>query len=306
MILKSPEEHQLPQIHSFIKSEAPHFRTSLERFLKSDSVDNPKANNLSRVITKEGRVIAYMCLRDHSLAPSKMRVFKFWICECPEREQIANEFLELSNDNYSQEVISSAIFEDETWKLNFLKKSRYIEKGQMWKSNINPQNYRGHEQVITLPENIRIVSGREMYSTCDSALEKFYELEKNIVDIIPAEFPMEPMSFEDFKKHKENSGFSLDLSFFAVKDNTPIGLSSIMIVEDHVEVMLTGVEKEFQGLGIAYGLKERAILACKKEGYDYLSTMNDSVNTPMLSLNSKFSFQKEIAIVRLDRENSSL
>jgi GNAT superfamily N-acetyltransferase len=306
MKIEQTKQEDLEKIHAFIKEQTPHFKAPLKRFIERESVNSPKNNILSKVVFNEKEeVIGYLSLKDHPFAPSLVKLIIFWIADCEQREEIFIEFIKFAHSNYSQDIISSGVFEDEEWKIKKFKELGYKEHSQMWRSNMNPQSYSEQKNTLFESNDIEIITAREFYQRDEKALEKFYQLEKDIVNIIPADFPMEEMSFEDFKEHKEKSGFSLDLSFFALDGEMLVGLSTAMITNDYAQVMLTGVKKEQQGKGIAFELKQRSILACKEEGFKHLTTMNDSINAPMLNLNSKFGFQKEIAVLRLDKVEGS-
>ncbi|GCE09357.1 hypothetical protein KDAU_66860 [Dictyobacter aurantiacus] len=54
--------------------------------------------------------------------------------------------------------------------------------------------------------------------------------------------------------------------------------------------MMTGVEPEYRGRGIALALKLLVIRCARKYGVAYLRTNNDSENVPMLTVNRKLGY----------------
>ena len=99
MNLEIPKEEQLPKIYNFIKDQCPHYKSSLKRFLETDSVTEVLYNGVSRVIFDNDRVIAYLSLKDHSMAPTVMRVLKFWISDVEKRDAIAKAFFNCAYSN---------------------------------------------------------------------------------------------------------------------------------------------------------------------------------------------------------------
>jgi GNAT superfamily N-acetyltransferase len=57
--------------------------------------------------------------------------------------------------------------------------------------------------------------------------------------------------------------------------------------------MMTGVEREYRGRGLATALKLLAVRCARRYGAAYLRTNNDSQNAPMLAVNRKLGFVPE-------------
>jgi GNAT superfamily N-acetyltransferase len=295
MKIKEAPKELLPEIYNFIKNQTQHFKKPLSVFLE----DETKSGSIKRLVAfHDDEIVGYISFKDHLFSPNKLKFFKFWVSDEVDKAEIVNGFFDFYGFNFSQPLLSTGIFEDETWKINFLLENGFKEIGRMWRSFMNPQDY---TSKIINKCSVETITVEEFFKRDVNAFEKFFNLDRLLVDLIPADFPMEKMSLEKFKSIIAQSHLDQRLSYFAISQNQLIGMSTTAFVEGKAHVMLTGVLEEFQKRGVAFKLKELAILACKERGITHLSTMNDSVNIPMLNLNSKFGFKKEISVLRLDK-----
>src|SRR6266568_9684841 len=57
---------------------------------------------------------------------------------------------------------------------------------------------------------------------------------------------------------------------------------------------LTGVIREYRGRGIAVALKLKVIEFARNNKYEKVKTWNDSTNAPMLGINIKLGFKREV------------
>ena len=67
---------------------------------------------------------------------------------------------------------------------------------------------------------------------------------------------------------------------------------------DTLHIGYTGTLREFRGQGLATELKHRAIGYAKAHGYRYVTTDNDSLNTPILRINQALGFRIERTTIR--------
>ncbi len=64
---------------------------------------------------------------------------------------------------------------------------------------------------------------------------------------------------------------------------------------------LTGVRREYRGRGIAMTLKTKVIEYALQNNYGFIRTFNDSTNVPMLGINVKIGFKREIGWITFEK-----
>src|SRR6266568_5023748 len=64
---------------------------------------------------------------------------------------------------------------------------------------------------------------------------------------------------------------------------------------------LTGVIREYRGRGIAVALKLKVIEFARNNKYEKLRTWNDSTNAPMIGINIKLGFKREVGWITLEK-----
>jgi GNAT superfamily N-acetyltransferase len=82
--------------------------------------------------------------------------------------------------------------------------------------------------------------------------------------------------------------------WLALVNNQWVGLTVLVRTRADTYNLLTSVEPEARGHGLAIALKLHAIAAAKKAGFSWMRTNNLSTNLPMLAINRKLGFQSNM------------
>jgi mycothiol synthase len=130
-------------------------------------------------------------------------------------------------------------------------------------------------------------------------LVRLYELDWALWQDVPYGEPVTKAPFEQFEQGLvHNPDFLPDACFIAVKGDEFIGYSYLNQGDSYYNTEMTGVLRAYRGMGIATLLKLRGIQYAQAHGNLRLSTVNDSVNTAMLALNTKLGFQRDGGNIR--------
>lgn len=136
-------------------------------------------------------------------------------------------------------------------------------------------------------------------------LKKLYELDKALWLDVPYGEPvmMANRTQEQFAQTEvQVAKFLPDACFIAILDGQYMGYSNLTKTGDYYDTDMTGVLPAYRGRGIATLLKLYGIRYARTHGERNIWTVNDSVNTSMMSLNEKLGFQRAGAIIRFKRE----
>lgn len=129
--------------------------------------------------------------------------------------------------------------------------------------------------------------------------QKFYDLYTSLERDAPrADEAYIATSFEEFCRNQYDSPSSFPEGVtFAVKDDELIGLN-ILYRDANAPVVhngLTGVRREYRGLGLALALKLEGIRVAITIGAEGITSYNASTNLAILRLNEKLGFQRSPA-----------
>jgi mycothiol synthase len=170
---------------------------------------------------------------------------------------------------------------------------------QQWLSlhGFDPNRFDPNWQPL-LERGIHLRSLAQLRDGWDTA-KQFYDLYITLEQDAPrADEYFVAQSFEEFSANQYDSPSSFpDGVTFAVKDNDLIGLN-ILYRDSHSSVFhngLTGVRREFRGLGLALALKLEGIRVALAHGSEGITSYNASTNTAILKLNEKLGFQRSPA-----------
>ncbi len=149
-----------------------------------------------------------------------------------------------------------------------------------------------------LEQGIHLRSLAQLRDGWDTA-KQFYDLYVTLEQDAPrADEHFVATSFEEFSANQYDSPSSFPEGVtFAVKDDNLIGLN-ILYRDSHASVVhngLTGVRREFRGLGLALALKLEGIRVALAQDSEGITSYNASTNTAILRLNEKLGFQRSPA-----------
>jgi len=187
---------------------------------------------------------------------------------------------------------------DETAR--FLENRGFTESKRDWISTLDVMKFDAapFQSYLAKTETagISITSLAEEKEINPNYKNEMFDLHSILRGDAPQPYPFTPHPFEVFVQRLIDNPDVLPEGYFIAKDGDRyIGESFIGKSDSEPGVIiqgLTGVLPEYRGRGIAVALKLHVIELVRKLGYQTIKTDNDTLNAPMLAINTKLGFQR--------------
>ncbi len=193
--------------------------------------------------------------------------------------------------------------------LAFAEKQGFTEKKRAWESRLKTSEvdlarFQKYADKAS-KDRIRITTLPEEQARDADSVRKLYELVQQVSKDIPMSIPFTRISFEQWKAVDVKNPNLIPEGYFIATDGPRyVGLSSVWRLDKEPNALtqaMTGVLREYRGRGIAVALKLRVIQYAVQNNYDKIKTWNDSENAPMLAVNTKLGFKREVGWITLEK-----
>ncbi len=203
--------------------------------------------------------------------------------------------------------------EDLAVQRKFFQKRGFHEKSRAWESRLDLSTFdeSKFQRYLTslADQGITFTTLSMVRADDETELRNLYELVQLIVADMPREATFTPLSFEQWKAINLNSPRILPEGYLIAKhDARYVGMSNVLSNEIDPQNLSqddTGVRREYRGRGIAVALKLKVAEFAKKNGYKSIKTWNDSTNAPMLAVNTKLGFKRQVGWILLEKNLKS-
>ena len=306
---KAPED--FPEILTVLNAANPNFPLTLERLQHEEDSRDPKYYFASFVAVADGVIRGLAAVFEDPFAHRagklnlQLRVHpEFWGLRIGSSlfERVLEHIKPLNT-----EVLQSGAGEDWTRALRFHLDRGFQETWRRTESRLETRDF-DFAQYQHLEEQIK-THNIEIKTFTELGLDpprdaKLYDLDWALWQDIPFGEQISKPSFETWQKEMTHDPmFEPDGCLIAVKDDEFIGYTSfIKNPSGFLIIGMTGVLREYRGIGLAIFLKLRGIRYAQKIGNLEIRTFNDAPNTAMLEMNRKLGFKRFPGWIRFERK----
>lgn len=308
------ETNHYPRLSEIYNANYPDYQRSINEWrARDESVDRSKYY-LKRYAFLENRAV--VGFGDLAHVPDMYHPHKYWMTI-------------LVNPPSQGRGIASTIFENLILKLQRLKAiaawagSRenlprltlfynhrgFEEKQRVWESRldvtkVDASRFQDYVQRVEKSGIVLTNLADEKKKDPDS-LKKLHELVQLISADIPQPEPFTPIAYEQWETFEIKNPNLLPEGYMIAKGGSKyVGLSTVWRIDLDPKGLgqgNTGVRREYRGKGIAVALKLKVIDFARRNGYTRVKTWNDSINEPMLAVNTKLGFKRETGWITLEK-----
>jgi mycothiol synthase len=203
--------------------------------------------------------------------------------------------------------VTVQVSEDHVWGLRFASERGFKEIKRDFESRLNVQSFDSGLfaalETALAERGVALRTWRELDSAA-FRLELHEVFSVARLDV-PRGVPATPISFSFFERNiLEDAELLWDASFVALKAGHMVGFTGAYNggAQGVSDQWLTAVIREARGQQIALALKVRQLEALRKLGFTAVRTDNDTRNAPMLAVNARLGFERQVAVLLLEKD----
>ncbi len=304
------KESDYPEIVRLENKVFPEAETSEESLRFRDKNRSEKCEHQRFVAELDGEIIG------HGLYSQWERSYqegKFYIYEVIHQDHQGKGFgkrfyhyLLKELQGYDPRKLECKTKEGKERAIKFIEDRDFEETIKRWPLELNVEDF-DFEEYNKLKEKleeeeIELTSLGEI-GIDEKICRKVYELYEEVWEDVPMPDEHTGMEFNRWMEFFDSPDFFPEGYILAVKDDEFIGLSTNWRKEkqDTVYTGLTGVKREYRGIGLAKAMKVKGIEVASEKGISKVTTENESENEAMLHINQKLGFEKKPAWISYEK-----
>ena len=271
---------------------------------------NPPGQIRRRAVAEqEGQIVGYSLTLHHNWQPEGE--FLLWVLAHPEYRQhgIGTHLFEDALDflsDYAVTRLTTEVRDDDPVSQGYAERRGFVIVRHIFESVLDLSTFDPTQvgDLVARAERlgVRFLSLADVGNSPDWQ-RKLYEVNYRGVLDDPGSTADSWLSFEELQRNWENAAwFRPEGQIMAVTgDDRVVGMTAVAYLEERnaAEQLMTAVDPDYRGQGIAQALKVVALRWAKTYGAETIRTQNDSANSAMLAINRKLGFVPQPGIFRM-------
>lgn len=205
-------------------------------------------------------------------------------------------------------VLWTGVRETFDQSIRFMTKRGFQESRRAWESRLDvasfdPAPFEAHAREAV--KDLQIVTVAEERERDPDWLGKVYDLHTEVNADVPRVEAYTPVTLDEYANHLLKYPGYLPEAHFLVKDGDRYVTESFMFRSEQLPGVLyqglTGTRRDYRGRGLALALKLRTIAFARAYGAREIRTWNDTLNAPMLRINTKLGFVRQPAWITFEK-----
>lgn len=204
--------------------------------------------------------------------------------------------------------------EDKADGVRFAQKQGFAETWRRYESRLDTRDFDfapfAHLEDAVRERGLQIVPVRDFAGT-EERDRQLYELDWILFQDVPMGVTFQKQPYEQWRKRRlDNPNFLHDASFVVLDPARNHELSGPLVGWSTLDggpnpflvIGMTGVLREYRGLGLAKLMKLRGTRWAQENGGREIRTFNDPPNTAMLGMNAALGFVRQPTHLRFEKE----
>ncbi len=207
-------------------------------------------------------------------------------------------------------VLKAFVNDDGKGGLEFANQLGFVEEARYWESRLavqtfNTSPYKGLEAHVNA-QGVKLVPLTELMKSHADYKKRIFELDWECTQDEPQPDSATKPEYEPWIKHQfENPNFTPEAFLVAVQGDDWLGLNELSVnkeTDGGLRNGFTALKRSARGKGVATALKVKNIIWAQEQGFKEIRTGNNNLNEPMLKINTKLGFKKQVAAIGLKKE----
>lgn len=192
--------------------------------------------------------------------------------------------------------------------IRFVERRGFREKRRTWESRLavagfDPTPF--ETRAARAVEGLTITTAAKARETDPRWQQRLYDLHREVLADVPRLDEHTPPTLEEYvARHLKHPGYLPEGHFLVQEGGEFVAESDLFRSQELPDVYyqgITGTRRAYRNRGLALALKLRTVAFARANGIREIRTWNDSLNAPMLHINTSMGFVRQTAWISFEK-----